>query len=112
MSTNSASYQSFVTGAPAGTAYQLNGVNFDGEVPGGPLVEAKASYDFAIAPDGTFQGWFTGGQGLVDQALRQIDAAEGRPIVWYAQTEATANAITKLFARDGITIPVIFKPGP
>jgi len=111
MSANSAAYQAFVTGAKPGYAFVVNGVKFDGKT-GGTLLEAKGNFDFAVDSSGSFKPWFSGAGSMIEQATNQLQAANGAPIMWYAQTPATASAISKLFQNAGIKIPVIFKPGP
>jgi hypothetical protein len=110
-----AQYESFITGAPPNLAYWVNGVKFDG-VDNGTLVDAKANYNNFVAPDGSFVSWWanspSGGVAMVNQALNQLAAANGTPITWYAQTQQTATAIKNLLAKNGINIPVVFRPGP
>ena len=103
-------YQEYVTGVPAGTAYKVNGVNFDG-FKNGVLQEAKSSYDNFVAKDGNFQSWFAGKESLLDQARRQLQAADGVPIEWNFSSQKTLDATKKLFEKNKIKgIKLKYKP--
>jgi RHS repeat-associated protein len=99
-------YQEYVTGVKAGTALEVNGVRFDG-IRGNTLLEAKSSYDnFVNKKTGQFQDWYknskTGGQSLLDQAQRQIKAANGADIEWNFSTQKTLDATRSYFESQGI----------
>jgi hypothetical protein len=86
------SYQEQITGVQAGSAFEVNGVKFDG-VSNGTLLEAKSSYDgFVNNKTGEFQTWFKGADALVDQANRQVGAADGAPIEWNFSSQKSLNA--------------------
>jgi hypothetical protein len=104
-------YQYRVTGAPAGHEYELNGVVFDGyDAFSDTLIEAKGER-YAELLDPKNQRWSTAGTGLVDEAARQLRAAEGRRVVWYVAEPAAADRMIELFASEGIVgIVVEYKP--
>jgi hypothetical protein len=111
MSAQSAAYQARVTGSNPGTAYTVNGVKFDG-YQNGVLLDAKANYaQFVNKDTGQFQSWFSGQKGLVDQAVRQLGAAEGTPIQWNFAEESAANATRTLLNTEGISgIKIVHVP--
>lgn len=83
MSAQAAQYQSFITRRAANQSYFLNGVKFDGVV-SNTLVDAKsAGYASFVNKNGIFYDWFKGAQGFVDQARRQIQAANGEKIQFF-----------------------------
>ncbi|MEA4833160.1 MAG: Tox-REase-5 domain-containing protein [Oscillospiraceae bacterium] len=65
-------------------------------------MEVKGDYSSFVGKNGQFQSWFSGGQGLIDQANRQLSAAGGTAIDWYVSNQASLNAMKDLFAREGI----------
>ena len=90
MSEISRNYQAAITGH-TGEVWFYNGVKFDG-FSNGTLIEAKAHYSQFVSKSGTFKEWFSGANGFVDQARRQLAAANGTPITWYFQEESVRNA--------------------
>ena len=107
MSQRSRAYQEQISGHSADDAYWVGGVGkksggtkFDG-FKDGVLLEAKgpgyAEFFEGLDP----KHWFehSGAKGLVDQAERQIAAANGLPIRWHVAEKKAADAIRKLF-RD------------
>ena len=112
MSRDAADYQHFVTGAQR-KVFELGGVRFDGFV-NGVLIEAKGHLGQFVDPaTGSFRSWFTGKADLVNQALRQLDAAQGVPIRWYFHEASVLEAARRLFADAGITgIELIHWPLP
>ena len=110
MSNEAAAYQSRVTGRRPGQAYVVNGVKFDG-FRKGVLIDAKGPGYANFVEDGKFVSWFTGRDDLLDQANRQLAAANGVPIEWYVAEEDAANAIRDLFSSNGYgAIKVTWKP--
>ena len=105
------SYQEFVTGVKAGNAFEVNGIKFDGVIDD-ILVDAKSSYNSLIDKStGQFRQFFKVNEDLVDQARRQLKAADGVPVRWYFETTETLNATQKLFELNGIEgIELIFHP--
>ncbi len=110
MSVAAAEYQSLITGRAANESYLLKGVKFDGLIDD-VLVDAKSGYgNFVKQSTGEFYEWFKGSKSLIEQARRQIGAAEGSKIQWYFQNNATMRATQNLFREEGITeIELIFK---
>jgi len=104
MSARAAAYQTQITGLPAGAAYLVNGVKFDGFA-NGVLQEAKgAGYAWAVTEQGVFRSTFRGADALAAQAQRQLTAAgPGANIQWTFAEEAAANATRALFESRGIT---------
>ena len=103
MSDNSMAYQKQITGAEEGMVYEVNGVKFDG-YKDGVLIDAKGSYGNLADPNtGDFKPFFTGQQGIVDQAIRQLNAANGTSINWYFQDYTTYQAFKNLFSGEQIT---------
>lgn len=88
-------------GGRVGQAYRVNGVHFDA-YEGGQLIDAKSSMAFAVQ-NGRFRSWFGGGDDLVDQAQRQLNAAGRTPVVWRVEDRATASAVRNLFAENNIS---------
>lgn len=113
MSAQAAQYQTFVTGRAANQSYFLNGVKFDGIV-SNVLVDAKsAGYANFVNKNGMFYDWFKGTQGFLDQARRQIQAANGAKIQWFFQEESSMKATQTLLNDNGIReIELIYKSIP
>ena len=109
MSARAAAYQAWITGR-AGQVFVKNGVKFDGFARG-TLIEAKEPGYATFTPNGQFQEWWRGADGLVDQARRQLRAADGVPIQWHFAEEAAANATRALFRERGISgIQIVVTP--
>nr|WP_225410147.1 restriction endonuclease fold toxin 5 domain-containing protein [Stigmatella hybrida] len=108
-------YQAQVTGAPEGTAYRVKwsekDVDFDG-FDQGVLLEAKGTGYAKWVDDGlNFYRIFRGRDQMLDQARRQLDAANGTPIRWIVAEEKLAGALKKLFkANDLGDIEVVHIP--
>ena len=111
MSERASQYQSQITGRPPGSVYRVNGVKFDG-YQDGTLIDAKGpGYANFLKPNGTFQPWWSGSRGLVDQARSQIAAANGTPIKWYVAEPEAADAINALLRSNRCgSIEVIYMP--
>lgn len=109
MSDYSRNYQRQITGQE-GKVWLQNGVKFDG-MKNGILIDAKAKYaQFISKKTGEFYAWFKGAQGLVHQALKQIEASEGAKIQWYFAEEEVVKVVQDLFDRYEITeIELIFE---
>jgi len=109
-SSRAAAYQARITGRSAGSVYNVNGVKFDGFA-NGVLQEAKGPGYASLVRNGQFQPWFSGADGLVSQAQRQLAAAGGTPITWSVAEGPAATAINNLFVSRGISgINVIHVP--
>jgi hypothetical protein len=84
--------------------YEVNGVKFD-DYKNGILYEYKHRYTNFIKDGKEFRWWFEGADGARDEALRQVEAAKGVPVIWRVgadQVKAFRNAL-----HD---IPVTVKP--
>ena len=98
MSDRARAYEEQITGR-RGQAYFVQGVKFDG-FSGGPLLEAKGpGREWAIT-DGEFRSGYRGAAELVDQARRQVAAADGHPIEWHMAEADLVEATQNLFAGD------------
>ncbi|MEZ5923860.1 MAG: RHS repeat-associated core domain-containing protein [Hyphomicrobiaceae bacterium] len=95
-----AAYQSRIGGLPLGKAFEVNGVIFDG-YNATSLLEAKYNYG-QIVKDGEFTSWFGESNKMVDQARRQLDAAQGASVGWHFNDLNAADATRSLFSREGI----------
>jgi filamentous hemagglutinin len=110
-----AAYQQEVTGAPAGTVYNVPNPNtpsgvtsFDGYDPQtNTLVDAKLWNDWPIDKGFSIDS-------VVKQAQTQVQAADGANILWYVPSHQTAIAIQSIFASRQIEgIGIIVRPaGP
>ena len=78
----------------------------------GILLEAKGPgyNNFIDRVKGVFYEWFKGTNTIVDQAERQVMAAQAQPIRWYVAEEKSANTIRALFQENKINVEVIFRP--
>jgi hypothetical protein len=110
-------YQQQVTGRPAAEVYMVEGVEYDGFSARGVLLEAKGErYQQFFDVDGFPLSWFERGdgfKGLMKQAESQSKLAErlGVPLEWHVAEEPTAEALRKLFDREGFkNIRVIHIP--
>lgn len=92
-------------------------MRFDG-IRGNTLLEAKSSYDnFINKKTGQFQSWFVndpkkGAPKLLDQAQRQIAAANGAPIEWNFASQETLNATKSYFESQGLKSGINYKYTP
>ncbi len=107
MSARARAYQQQITGR-AGESYVVNGVKFDGVNAGG-LVDAKGPGYATFVRNGEFRGFFQGQRALLEQARRQVAAANGAPITWHVAEADAVSAIRNLFANakppiTGITV--------
>lgn len=111
MSAAAAKYQTSITGQAANKSFLLKGVKFDGFA-NGVLQDAKSGMgNFVDKATGNFKPWFTGGKKMLEQAERQIGAANGTKIQWFFENKAVMEATQKLFKKEGIKgIELIYKP--
>lgn len=78
--------------------YEVNGVKFDG-YRDGILYEYKDKYANFIGKNKGFREWFEGAQDARKEALDQVAAAKGIPVVWRVgsnQVEAFKKAVGKV----------------
>ncbi len=102
-----------ITGQAANKSFLLKGVKFDG-VLNNVLVDAKSGYgNFVNKSTGQFHSWFKGGKSLVEQARRQVEAADGTKIQWFFENNSALKATQKLFEEKGVKgIELIYKSTP
>ena len=89
----SKAYQRQITGQE-GMALEVNGVKFDG-LKGQTLVDAKGYYEYLLS-----KGWAQ--EGLLQQAKRQVSAANGLKIEWHFAEKGAADAVKDLLDKNGI----------
>jgi hypothetical protein len=116
-SENALDYQEQVTGQPAWRVYTIGDVEFDGFT-GKELLEAKGpGYKSFFEKDGTPKDWYRRSQGfeeLMSQAERQSKLAERLklPLTWHVAEAEVANALRKLFEREGWTTITVRHTAP
>jgi hypothetical protein len=107
MSARAIQFQQRVSGGiAAGTSFLRNGVKFDAvDTARGVLIDAKGPgmATFVDKSTGRFYNWFEGGQGLVDQAQRQLRAAGGMPVEWVFAEREAMTATRRALEDAGIT---------
>jgi hypothetical protein len=103
MSRRAARYQERISGYPVDQSYVVRGVRFDG-YKDGVLLEAKGpGYANKFLDELTPKRWFTkGARNMVEQAQRQLRAANGTPIRWHVAEAKAADAIRVLFESNGV----------
>lgn len=105
----SGAYQQQVSGFPQDFTYNVNGVEFDGYLDD-VLLEAKGPNYAWMVTDGRFRPGMNVRAGSLDQARRQIQAADGVPVQWHVMEPEAAQAFRDLFRREGLDIEVIHVP--
>lgn len=109
MSARARAYQQQITGR-TGQSYFVDGVKFDGVIDD-VLIDAKGPGYSSFVRNGQFRSWYRGADDLVDQAQRQLRAANGNPIRWNVAEADAAQAMRNLFADRGITgIDIVHTP--
>ncbi|MEW7289954.1 Tox-REase-5 domain-containing protein [Aquimarina sp. 2304DJ70-9] len=115
MSDAAKAYQEFISGRKWNESFKLNNVKFDA-LKDGVLGDAKSQMrNFVDSATGRFKPFFansaTGGQALIEQARRQINAAGGNPIEWHFEFEEVKRAVEFLFEDlNDINIILIHTP--
>ncbi|HLL05979.1 MAG TPA: restriction endonuclease fold toxin 5 domain-containing protein [Myxococcaceae bacterium] len=114
MPEHSRRYQAQVTGAPEGYVYRVKlgdeYVKFDG-FDEGVLLETKSTgYAQWVDKNLNFLGIFKGRFKMLEQATRQVEAANGTPLRWIVAEEKLARALRKIFQGEGLPIEVIHVP--
>jgi hypothetical protein len=117
MPTESLRYQSHLTGAPAGWVYRVRTgpgprdfVDFDG-FKDGVLLEAKGPGYKALLEKMHGKKWFKGLDEMLEQAERQLRAANGTPIQWHFAEREVADIVRKLLQENEFdTIKVVHTP--
>lgn len=113
MSDFSRRYQEQQGGRP-GQAYRVTGpdgkpVDFDA-IDGDTLIDGKAKLAQFFDEAGNPKPFFRGAEEAVDQARRQVRAAEGRPIEWRFAEPGPARYFADRFEVEGIPIIVRHVP--
>jgi hypothetical protein len=103
MSRRAARYQEQVCGRPIDEAYIVRDVRFDG-FKDGVLLEAKGpGYANKFTDKLEPKPWFArSARKMVEQAQRQVRAANGTPIRWHVAEAKVADAIRLLFKDGGV----------
>ena len=83
--------------------YEVNGILFD-DFKNGKLFDYKDNYSKLINKQGEFYDWFQGKAELRDQALRQVGAANGTPVVWKVGANQVQAFKTAVGDVPGLTI--------
>ncbi len=116
MSERARDYQAQVTGAPKGSAYRLKQgdeeVDFDGYdlLEDLPLEAKGPGYAKFLENDAQMKKFFSGFNGLRDQAQRQLQMAEGRRIRWIVAEKPFADFLRAAFGRLQFQIEVVYIP--
>ncbi|WP_225409809.1 SitA5 family polymorphic toxin [Stigmatella hybrida] len=116
MPEHSRRYQAQVTGAPGDYVYRVKlgdtYVKFDG-FDEGVLLETKSTgYAQWVDKNLNFFGIFKGRLQMLEQATRQVEAANGTPIRWIVAEEKLAGALRKMFKAERLDIEVVHVPRP
>lgn len=108
MSKRARDYQARVTGMEPGTAFVQGGAKFDGfDAATGTLIEAKYGMDFmAETSTGQFKSWAKFPKSAVEQARRQIDAANGARVEWRVSDGRVAKALREMFKERELDVDV------
>jgi hypothetical protein len=108
-----AEYQQQVTGAPPGTAYEVEGVKFDGYDPERDVLIDAKDWDTWPSRDsnGVYHDFAL--DSVIDQAEAQVVAANGTAIEWHVPTPEKAEELQDILEEAGITgITVVVTPKP
>jgi hypothetical protein len=115
--------QQQVNGAPLGEGLAIQMIRPNGRptyfddcdhtVEKGALIDAKGFGYLRLLQQGDSRyPWIGALQKLIDQAGRQMDAAQGRPIRWYFAEPQVGAAVRTVFERQRIPITIIDLPPP
>lgn len=77
--------------------YEVEGVKFDGykDI---VLIEAKEDYsEFVDKSTGEFYDWLSWQDSLINQANRQLNAANGMKMEWYFNDSTLLDAVKSIF---------------
>jgi Restriction endonuclease fold toxin 5 len=114
MPEHSRRYQAQVTKAPEGYVYRVKlgdkYVKFDGFDEGGLLETKSTGYAQWADKNLNILGIFKGRLQMLEQATRQVEAANGTPIRWIVAEEKLARALRKMFQAEGLPIEVFHVP--
>ena len=104
-------HQEFITGRLYNESFKIGNVKFDG-LKNGVLLDAKSGYGgFIDKRTGRWHEWFRGQDGLINQARRQIEAAQGVAIEWHFDNEQAMKLIRELIHGEGLKkIKFVYTP--
>ena len=106
---NAKQYQKEASG-DAGLSFNLNNVSFDNVSADGRLVDRKWGHSTSIFNSDGSPHNNSRVTSMIDQADRQIAAANGKPIRWEISTKLGAEGIQDLFDANDIPIDVKYIP--
>jgi hypothetical protein len=108
MSARAMRFQERVTGIRAGTSFLRGGVKYDHlDATRRLLVEVKGpGYANFVDKSGKFYDWFRGRNALLNQAARQVQAADGERVVWVFSEQRALDATRLLFKSLGKNDPI------
>lgn len=115
MSDRARAYQEQITGRSADEGWVITNqdgkrVKFDGK-DGADHIDAKGpGYAKFLDKNGDFAPWWRGQRAIESQAMRQVESADGDPVVWVFAERDAADAVQDLLIDreiDGITIKVV-----
>ncbi len=108
MSDEARRFQSQKTGAPEGWVYRIRTgpgpkdfVDFDG-FKDGVLLEVKGPGYKALLEKMYGQDWFRGTKDMLDQAKRQLNAANGAPIEWHIAEPEVAALVRRMLQEKNL----------
>ncbi|GGJ93631.1 hypothetical protein GCM10011583_26390 [Streptomyces camponoticapitis] len=108
-------FQEQVSGVKRGKEYAVKDpdtgrdVDFDGwDSAGQKFKEAKFGYGGKVRPDGTLEP--AQATKWVEQARRQVRAANGKPVEWNFSNKQAADAAQKAFDDAGVDVDVVHTP--
>ncbi len=108
MSEEARRFQAEMTGAPEGWVYRIRTgpgpkdfVDFDG-FKDGVLLEIKGPGYKALLEKMYGKEWFRGAEDMIDQAKRQLRAANGNPIEWHFAEPEVAALVRRLLQEKSI----------
>jgi hypothetical protein len=78
----------------------------------GTLIEAKGDKYGQALRSGRAYPWFGMVGDMMDQAQRQVAAAEGRAIEWHFADPGVADYMRARFAENGLNIGTVYTPPP
>jgi len=104
---NAKQYQAEASG-DAALSFDKAGVSFD-NVANGKLIDRKFGHSSVFDSAGNVANQ-SRADSILEQANRQLQAADGNPIRWEISSQGGANGIRNLFLQEGINIEVIHVP--
>jgi hypothetical protein len=78
----------------------------------GVMIEAKGTGYLEMLLKPSYYPWMGAENDMIDQARRQLEAAQGRPVEWYFAEDIVAEYMRDVFRRKNMPIIVKFAPPP